>query len=63
MTPLSALLCFFAPLIGSYVGTKLFGYFDKPDVPSQPTQPKQEPIDPEDPSCWNFSQARLMRYL
>lgn len=56
MTPLSALLCFLAPLIGSYVGTKLFEYFDKPVVPSQP---KQELIDPEDPSCWNFSQARL----
>ena len=58
MTPLSALLCFLTPLIGSYVGTKLFEYFDKPDVPSQP---KREPIDPEDPSCWNFSKARLMR--
>mgnify|MGYP006893451929 FL=1 len=57
MTPLSALLCFLAPLIGSYVGTKLFEYFDKPVVPSQP---KQELIDPEDPSCWNFSKTRLM---
>jgi hypothetical protein len=56
MAPLSALLCFLAPLIGSYVGIKLFEYFDKPVVPSQL---KQEPIDPEDASCWNFSQARL----
>lgn len=58
MTPLSALLCFLAPLVGSYVGVKLFEYFDKFDVLPQP---KRELIDPEDPSCWNFSQARLMR--
>jgi hypothetical protein len=56
MTPLSALLCFLAPLVGSYVGTKLFEYFDKPVV-SFP--PKQKPIDPEDSSCWNYSEARL----
>ena len=56
MTPLFALLCFLAPLVGSYVGTKLFEYFDKPVVPSQP---KQEPIDPEDPSCWNYSELRF----
>ncbi len=54
---MTVLLCFLAPLVGSYVGIKLFEYFDKPIVPSQP---KWEPIDPEDPSCWNFSQARLM---
>ena len=56
-TEMTVLLCFLAPLVGSYVGTKLFEYFDKPIVPSQP---KREPIDPEDPFCWNFSQARLM---
>ena len=59
MLPLSALLCFLAPLVGSYVGTKLFEYFDEPDVPPQP---KREPIDPEDPSCWNFSEARLRNF-
>jgi hypothetical protein len=58
MTPLSALLCFLAPLVGSYLGVKLFEYFDKPYVLPQP---KRESIDPEDPSCWNFSQARLMK--
>jgi hypothetical protein len=51
MTFTTALLWFFFPLTGSYIGVKLYKYFNKTD----------NPIDPEDPACWNYSEARLRR--
>jgi len=51
MTFTTALLWFFFPLIGSYIGVKLSKYFNRTD----------KPIDPEDPTCWNYSEARLRR--
>ena len=51
MTFTSALLWFFFPFIGSYIGVKLSKYFNKTD----------NLIDPEDPACWNYSEARLRR--
>ena len=51
MTFTSALLWFFFPFIGSYIGVKLSKYFNKTD----------KLIDPEDPACWNYSEARLRR--